>query len=285
MRTTSTLLLAIVSVATNLACGPTPPPGVGGAAGTGATGGTGGGGGAGAQPGAPPCVTKGTQIIVLGDSYMNLGDAAAMPHRYTENRARADGSLAAGQSYRLYAVPGTSMATGQIPSQLTQAINADRDIKAVIMTGGGNDILINNRQCLSTGSSQNASCRAAVQAAVDASKQMMQTGANAGISGVVYFFYPHVVPGLLTGTNPNEILDYSLPLAKAACDAAFQETNGRTRCHFIDMRPAFAGKEAQYIKPDNIHPTAAGAEVIGNEIWNKMEQQCVGQGPNSGCCR
>jgi lysophospholipase L1-like esterase len=281
MRTTSTLLFAVVSVALNLACGPAPAPGVGGA------GGTGGGnpGGTGGQLGTPPCVTKGSQIIVLGDSYMNLGDTAAMPHRYTEERARADGSLGATDAYRLYAVPGTSMATGQIPSQLTQAINADRDIKAVIMTGGGNDILINNRQCLSTGSSQIASCQAAVQAAVAASKQMMQTGANAGISDVVYFFYPHVVPGLLTGTNPNEMLDYSLPLAKAACDSAFQETNGRSRCHFIDMRGPFAGREAQYIKPDGIHPTAAGARVIGDGVWNKMEQQCVGQGPNSGCCR
>jgi lysophospholipase L1-like esterase len=281
MRTTTTLLFAVVSVASNLACGPTPPPGVGG------TGGTGGGnaGGTGGQLGTPPCVTKGSQIIVVGDSYLNIGDTAAMPHRYTEERARADGSLGATDAYRQYAVPGTSMANGQIPGQLTQAINADRDIKAVIMTGGGNDILINNRQCLSTGSSQNASCRAAVQAAVDASRQMMQTGANAGISDVVYFFYPHVVPGLLTGTNPNEILDYALPLAKAACDSAFQATNGRSRCHFIDMRPPFAGKEAQYIKPDGIHPTAAGARVLGVEIWNKMEQQCVGQGASSGCCR
>ncbi|HMJ16179.1 MAG TPA: SGNH/GDSL hydrolase family protein, partial [Polyangiaceae bacterium] len=111
------------------------------------------------------------------------------------------------------------------------------------------------------------------------------TGANAGISDVVYFFYPHVVPGLLTGTAPNEMLDYSFPLAKAQCDAAFQETGGRSRCHFIDMRPAFAGREAQYIKGDGIHPTAAGAKVIGDHVWDRMEQQCVGQSAASGCCR
>ncbi|HMJ10241.1 MAG TPA: hypothetical protein VK524_02490, partial [Polyangiaceae bacterium] len=157
MRKTSTVLLAITSIAWNLACGPTPPPGAGGAGGSAGTGGN--PGGAGGQLGNPPCVTKGSQIIVLGDSYMNLGDTAAMPHRYTEQRARTDGSLGASDAYRMYAVPGTSMATGQIPSQLTQAINADRDIKAVIMTGGGNDILINHRECLGPGSSQQAGCR------------------------------------------------------------------------------------------------------------------------------
>ncbi len=284
-------MLKLAAISTTLlltaACGPTSPTGTGGSGASGGKGGTGGAGGSGGSGGATtaPCITKGSQVVVLGDSYMNLGDTAAMPHKYVEQKARADGSLGANDSYRSYAVPGMSMSTGQIPAQLPQAIAADPDIKLIIMTGGGNDILINHRECLATGSSQNAGCRAAVQQALDAGKQMMIAGANAGIPDVVYFFYPHVVPGLLTGTNPNEILDYPAPLVKDFCDKAVETTGGRTRCHFIDMRPPFAGKEAQYIKGDGIHPTAAGAEVIGTAIWNTMEQKCIGQGASSGCCR
>lgn len=232
----------------------------------------------------PPCVTKGSQVVVLGDSYMNLGDTTAMPHLYVEQLARADGSLGATDAYRLYAVPGTSMATGQIPAQLTQAIAADPNIKLVIMTGGGNDILINHRECLFDGSSLNPACQQVVEDGIVAAEGMMKTAANAGISDVVFFFYPHVVPGFLTGPDPNEILDYAYPLVQASCDGASQLTGGRVRCHFIDLRPLFAGKEAQYIKPDGIHPTAEGARVIGTAIWNKMEQNCLGQGPSAGCC-
>jgi lysophospholipase L1-like esterase len=180
-------------------------------------------------------------------------------------------------------VAGTSLSNGQIPSQLTQAISADPNIKLIIMDGGGNDVLINHRECLSAGASTNAGCQQVVQASIDTANTMMDTAASDGVHDVIYFYYPHIVAGLVGGSAPNELLDYALPRVKAACDATSQRTGGRLACHFIDLVPLFQG-HADYIGPDGVHPTATGAQVIGNAIWDVMRANCLGQASGSACC-
>jgi hypothetical protein len=56
----------------------------------------------------------------------------------------ADLAREAGETWRMYAVGGCSLGSGGlclVPEQLEQAIAADPDIIAAIMSGGGNDIL------------------------------------------------------------------------------------------------------------------------------------------------
>ncbi|MEB3735493.1 SGNH/GDSL hydrolase family protein [Halopseudomonas pachastrellae] len=49
---------------------------------------------------------------------------------------------------------------------------------------------------------------------------------------------------------------------------------------FVDVRAAFAGKEAQYIISDGIHPTAAGSRVLADKILQALID--VSGGPVTG---
>src|SRR5438045_3863315 len=102
MRMISAFLISTFAVLASQACGPTQPGGTGGAGGTGGTGGSGGSGGSGT-----PCLSKGSQVVVIGDSYMTVNTA----YTYTQQLAQAEG---APTPYRSYAVPGTSLGNGQI---------------------------------------------------------------------------------------------------------------------------------------------------------------------------
>ena len=237
----------------------------GGSAGTGgSTGGSGGttggtGGGGGCQKG----VTPASAVVWIGDSYPAAGNGGIQ--RYTEQKATAAGALAAGQTYRKYYVGGTQMANGQIPGQYTQAKMADPKIDTVIMTGGGNDILIGNSSCLNNPPPANQSCVDTVNkavAAVDALFTQMQVD---GVKNVVYYFYPRTAL-LMSGAN----VDYAFPVVKAGCD----KYKGALKCYFVDTRPPFEG---QNWFSDGIHPTDPGQQAIAGLVWDTMVANCVAQ--------
>jgi lysophospholipase L1-like esterase len=241
-------------------------PGMGGMLGTSGGGAAGMAGSAGAGGAMAPCMkgqTKGSQVVMIGDSYIQIpgtlqGDIQTL--------ARMEGGLGASDTYRNYAVSGTSLGNGQIPSQYETAKTVSKDIKVVIMDGGGNDVLILNPQCLSAKpAANNASCVMTVQNATDAAKKLLDEMAGDGVEDVIYFFYP-AVPAV-TG----DILDYSEPKAADFCNNAT-----KPRCHFVSTKAAFAGKSG-LIGLDNIHPTTDGAQLIANLIWDRMTQDCVAQ--------
>ncbi len=231
-----------------------------------------------------PCLTDPDQVVAIGDSYFNMYPNTLVVPR-VEALAQADGALGPGEAYRDYSVAGTSMGTGEIPSQFAQAVLDDPDITLAIMNGGFNDWLIGARQCLEEGSSSNVECQGVVQDVVDAAAQLFLDMSDAGVSDVIYVFYPHLPPNaLLTGPAPNEILDYAYPLVNEICDDAETATDGDLRCHFIDLRPIF-GDTYQYINPiDGIHPTEAGADLMAEAIYGVMKDNCLGQPASTGCC-
>jgi phospholipase/lecithinase/hemolysin len=230
------------------------------------------------------CPAKGSEVVMIGDSYFALSESASVPTgeitAHLESIATAAGALASGDGYRYYYASGANMATTYtnstitpIPTQFANAVAANPDIKYVIMDGGGNDILLENTDCIlaSPDAGISAACETAVENAIGAATALFQTMKAAGVEKVIYFFYPN----LPTTHDPsvNVILDYAFPLVQAACASA------PLPCDFIDTRPAFAGKDATYIGPDNIHPTTAGSDVIGGLIWNEMQSQCVALSP------
>jgi lysophospholipase L1-like esterase len=231
----------------------------------GGAGGNGGSGGGTCQTG----TIAASQVVLIGDSY--LAQPGNNIQYYLENLARAAGALEEGESYRPYYAGGTSMGNGQIPAQFDTAKAADPDIKLVIMTGGGNDILIGNRACLTDPAPQNESCVTTVDNSLAAAAELYQNMAASGVEDVVYFSYPHLPTGFLTGPAANEMLDYSYPRVQEACDSLTAPD-----CHFIDTRPAFEGN-ASLIGPDGVHPTPAGSEVIANLIWDVMQDNCLAQ--------
>lgn len=238
-----------------------------------------------------PCIDDPKDVVLIGDSYIDW-----ITHTFV-----ADIRAESGQNWPSYAIGGTSMATGgigHIPDQLITALAENPDIKAIVMTGGGNDILVADTfmfpdagMCTSTPDAPMiADCQAIVAAALDKAKSLMNDSADAGIRDVVYFFYPHIPGGgLISGPTPNPMLDYALPRAKEVCDSALERTGGRMKCHFIDMVPVFEGKTGLFADAvseagDGVHPNSMGSKVMAKEVWRVMKQDCVGQPSSSGCC-
>lgn len=234
----------------------------------------------------PKCVTKGSQVILVGDSYINW-----ISHSFPADLA--DNS---GQQWRNYAIGGQSLATGgigliglgYIPEQLDTALAEDREFHTLIMDGGGNDILVADpflapNSCTASGASKDPACQMIVQLALQAAKSTIDKAAAVGVRDVIYFFYPHVPANtILSDDNPNEILDYALPMAKAVCDGTEQQTGGRMRCTFVDLVPVFAG-HPDYFNED-IHPNDKGGKAMADKIWQVMTDKCLGQKAPKDCC-
>jgi len=233
----------------------------------------------------PPCMKSPNQVVVLGDSYVNW-----ISHTFPSDLAKE-----AGVTYRMYAVGGTAMGSGGIgliAPQLDQAVAADPNIIAVVMDGGGNDILVPDTAQFPQGGDckQNAmsptipDCQKIIQKAVDKATEMMNTAADKGVKDIVYFFYPHVPEGtLIGGAHPNAILDYAFPLVKATCDGARARTGGRLTCHFLDLIPVFDGHPDWFAATD-IHPNPTGSAAMAKGVWQMMKDACIAQPASSGCC-
>ncbi|HEX4336866.1 MAG TPA: SGNH/GDSL hydrolase family protein [Polyangiaceae bacterium] len=261
----------------------------GGAASTGGTASTGGaantgGAAGGGSTSVPPCLSAGNQGAIIGDSYVTGALSPAMQPAL----GMLDPTV---NSFRNYAVAGTSLATGGvlglIPPQLTSALGAGMT-KAMIMDGGGNDILICDASmfpncatvCTSAGAATNATCKSIVQKATDAAVTLMNTAANGGVHDVIYFFYPHIPDAGGGGAGFAEILDYSEPLAKQTCDGANARTNGKLTCHFVDLvepfKAAGGDKNPANFASDGIHPSQAGQNIIAKELFAVMKANCIG---------
>jgi lysophospholipase L1-like esterase len=255
---------------------------------------------------APACVTgqvPPNKVIVLGDSYLDHPVwSNAIPDLYAD--LRSAGSLGATATYREYQLGGAAMNYGalnlNIPYQYETSARTDlavmnpTDIDTIIMDGGGNDVLIDNQECLTNAQPPpaNATCATAIQGTVNRASMLLQEAAGEGVKHIVYLFYPHLDPaggGILPMPAPqvNATLDYAYPLAEQiCCGSTFTSTatsytcsgnTSGTECVFVDIRPAFEGHIADYIKSDHVHPTDAGAQVIADLIAGAMRAYCIAQ--------
>jgi lysophospholipase L1-like esterase len=232
-----------------------------------------------AEPDRSLCSLSGSEVGIIGDSYIDL--TTFTPH--LQDLAREAGALGAAETYVDHALLGASMnGAPNIPAQWPVALADSRargadGIRLVIMTGGGNDILVNNRQCLDFPSVSDITdaCKAVVDQALDAALELFQQFASDGVGAVVYFFYPHLPRfSLFGGSQPNTMLDYSLPLIREQC-AQFEEVP----CYFVDLGPSFDDGSGfarpELISIDGIHPTDAGAVLMANDVWATMNEHCL----------
>jgi hypothetical protein len=202
---------------------------------------------------------EGNQVVVLGDTFM------ALTHQVTagvEELARASGALPAGQRYRdvSSALENALAWNGKgIAAQYARAL-AESSPSVVIMNGGGADAL--NGSC---DTPPDASCPALI-AAADAARELFASMAAGGVTDVVYAFYPD--PQTATVRAKMDVLR---PLLRAACDSS------PVPCHWLDLRPTFEGRYAEYITPDGLNPTAEGALAAAVAIWDTMRMNCVAQ--------
>jgi hypothetical protein len=255
------------------------------------SGGSAGSGTGGAPVEKPPCLSDSNQIVEVGDSYIN----------WVSHTFPTDMNTVSGLTIEDFAIGGTSMGSGGIgliPPQFDTALAKHPNILAVIMDGGGNDILVPDTaqfpqggQCKMDGAQSPSipDCQAIVTKAIDAGTKLFLHMAQSGVKDAVFFFYPHVPTGTLVGgTDPNGMLDYALPKIKAACDGAYAQSLAQypqtpIRCHFVDLIPVFEG-HPEYFAPTDIHPNSTGSKAMAEAVWAKMKTDCIAQPASSGCC-
>lgn len=231
-----------------------------------------------------------SEVVMLGDSYLDPSFGNVGPTLMTLANAM----------YRPYYLGGASMNGGSgqfnIPYQFdSMAVPANADIKVVIMDGGGNDILLNNRQCLSTPVMGDTSCHMVIATVEAEAQKLLAHAASKGVKHVVYFFYPHIdTTTIYSGPDANDWLDYAYPLAAQTCCGSGAPTSGAdlschgspvpgVDCTFVDTRPEFVGHNdptmaSQYwLDGFGIHPNKQGAQVLATKVWQKMQQYCIAQ--------
>jgi hypothetical protein len=198
----------------------------------------------------------GSDVLMIGDSWMSLGSA---------NSGIQGGILkASGQPYRANGIGGTTLLGegvldaifASIPVQYEQAIQADPDVKTVIMTAGGNDILQTGLQddCKMMGDA----CGAQVTRVLDALSKLWAEMAGDGVQDIVYILY---------ATPEGTSVDFMLPSgdgAKKRCAAV----PAPTRCHIVETLATVMGDI-----PDDIHPSQVASDRIGKVVVDLMAAQ------------
>jgi hypothetical protein len=203
----------------------------------------------------------GHDVVLLGDSYMS-------------NTLQIEGTgggivpsllQMTGQPYRNYAVQGTMLLMDDsygraIPTQWDDAKGANPDIKTVVMTGGGNDII------------QNSSLSQACMTGGDACKQLLiqekmrfdqvwSAMADAGVQDII-----HVGYSTATGTVDAKLLnDPDVTSAPPIC------TSGKVRCHDLATTALIMGELAA----DNIHPLQAANDRIASALVDLMAKEGI----------
>ena len=207
----------------------------------------------------------------------------------------------AGATYRTYYLAGAALSygfgQGNILAQFTEmAVPANPDIKVVITDGGGNDILLNNRQCLTIPVPGDTQCHAVIDAALAKAKELLDVMVSKGVEDVVYIFYPNIDENtIFTGPNSNDWLEVAYPKAARLCCGATTPAEGSPdftcrgtpapgiNCTFIDTRPEFVGHndatkpDAYWLDGFGIHPTQPGADVLAKKVWAQMQKYCIAQ--------
>jgi hypothetical protein len=205
----------------------------------------------------PSGVTS-NEVVLLGDIFFAASHGITA---FVEDAARQSGVLSAGERYRDFSgVTGNTLALlGNGLADQYAAAAAEGPVKVVIMTGGGADVLIGSCDVIA------ADCPLLVDAA-NAASALFERMANDGVEHIVYVFYPDPTDATL-----REEVETLRPLLQSACEGS------PTACHWVDLRPAFAGNEATYLNKEGTTPTTAGAQASAAAIWSVMQQECIAQ--------
>ena len=189
----------------------------------------------------------GTDVITIGDSWMNLGSTGIQ-----QSLRRASG-----QPYRTYGRGGTRLLNEAIPNQYANAKRADPDIKTVVMTGGGNDIIQVpglRDDCDRMG----MMCAMVVTQILDRLTKLWDEMAADGVQDVVYVQYSNP-----EGNNV-DFAQANGDGVKKRCEAV----KPPLRCHRLETLDIVMGDI-----PDGIHPSGAAYDRIGKAVFDLMVAQ------------
>ena len=190
----------------------------------------------------------GTDVIMIGDSWMLLG--ATGISLSLQNSANGGNP-----AYTNYAVPGTQLLNGQIPSQYTSAKAAKSSIKTVVMTAGGNDVLLTglSADCAAGG----ATCQMTLNSIAMSLGQLWNQMGMDGVTDVVHILYSSAAGGGLKDPAANEAL------IQTYCDAVPQPMH----CHLLNT-DMLVGSD---LMADGIHPSAAACDRVAQAVTDMMQ--------------
>jgi len=218
-------------------------------------------------------VTAG-EVAFIGDSF--IAEPTSVIANDLEALWKDAGSPGYSAKPRYYQFVGTTMS--QIAAQYASAHAANPDIKVVIGDGGGNDVLVTDRSCLTQAPPANAHCLATVNSAVSTGDQLIAEMEADGVEHLVFFFYPHEpTSGLFQGTAPaiNDSLDFAEPLVRAMCEK-------HSICTFVSFREAMGETPGSgyvdpsgYIRKLDVHPSTAGSQFFAGVLWDAMKARCI----------
>jgi hypothetical protein len=196
------------------------------------------------------------ETVLLGDSFFATSGEIGV--QLSELALQA-GVLEPEQRYRDYSrLVANALALGGngIAAQYDEAL-LEGAVGAVIMNGGGSDVLIGTCDTVS------AECPLLTDAA-SAAAELFQRMSQEGVREVLYVFYPDP-----TDLEVRAEMDALRPLIQEACEQA------PLPCHFVDLREVFDGRYAEFIQVDGLNPTVAGATATAQEIWRVMRESCL----------
>jgi hypothetical protein len=185
----------------------------------------------------------GSDVITIGDSWMS----------YAVNGGGIETGLlaASGQPYRTYGVAGTMLLDEVIPNQYVTAKRQNPDIKTVVMTGGGNDLLLTGMTAGGCGDG----CMDTINRVTERLTELWTEMHMDGVQDVVYIEYSR-------GGGNAAGVGYAHMVVPQACAAA------PVRCHFIDSDEIIMMELL-----DGVHPTASGCQKLGKAAFDLMVEK------------
>jgi hypothetical protein len=203
----------------------------------------------------------GHDVILLGDSYMSN----TLQFEGTGGGIVPSLLAVSGQRYRNYAVQGTMLLMDNsygpaIPTQWDDAKRANPDIKTVVMTGGGNDIIQSTSlkaSCMMGG----ADCKDLLMKVNARLDQLWTQMAESGVQDIIRVKY-----ATDSGTVADSLLkDPTLATVPPIC------TTGKVRCHAVETTDLVMGQRAA----DGIHPLAGANDRMAKAIFDLMAQEGI----------
>jgi hypothetical protein len=209
----------------------------------------------------------GKDVITMGDSYMHVGGLTGPGPDGTEVSLEKISK----RTYRKYgntggsAITAVSVLNNVIPGQFDKAKKDNANIKTVVIAAGGND-LGDQKACQGpkTEAEVSADCKKKINEVEAAIEKMVATMAKAGVKDILWVGYGPIKTSKaeMTGT-----MAYLNTVRKSKCVA--NDPARGLRCHIVVLMADLVGK----IGSDGAHPTAAGFDAIGKNVWARMQQE------------
>ena len=186
----------------------------------------------------------GSDVITIGDSWMD----------YALSGGGIEGALSrAGKDYRNYGLSATQFLNGQIPRQYDTAKGRDANIATVIMTGGGNDVLLGGYSC-----DTEEQCDRYIMDLVAGLDELWTEMSNDGVTDVIYIRYAAGAGDVPEDTGEPQ----DPPPVPSICLA------GPIRCHSLNTDDLVDGDLV-----DGIHPSRGANDRIAAAVIELMEEQ------------